>query len=80
MPCYKYALKNKIHSGFVYRYACSNCKVTEHMGISNLTRKSLKSVKQSEVSDHLLECNCSIDLLQKAYWLNAYQLNKTSPS
>ena len=32
------------------------------MGISNLTVKCLQSVKQSEVSDHLLECNCSIDL------------------
>ena len=27
------------------------------MGISNLTEKRLKSVKQSAVSDHLLECN-----------------------
>ena len=55
---------------------CSNCKVTyygktyrhfftraaEHMGISNLTGKRLKCVKQSAVSAHLLECNCSIDL------------------
>ena len=53
----------------------SNCKVTyydkiyrhfftravEHMGISNLTGQRLKCVKQSAVSDHLLECNCSID-------------------
>ena len=31
------------------------------MGISNLTGKRLKCVKQSAVSDHLLECNCSID-------------------
>ena len=31
------------------------------MGISNLTGKRLKSVKQSAVSDHLLEYNCSID-------------------
>ena len=30
------------------------------MGISNLTGKHQKSVKQSAVSDHLLECNCSI--------------------
>ena len=54
---------------------CSNCKVTyygktdrhfftraaAHMGISNLTGKRLQCVKQSAVSDHLLECNCSID-------------------
>ena len=31
------------------------------MGISNLTGKRPKSVKQSEVSDYLLECNCSLD-------------------
>ena len=31
------------------------------MGILNLIGKRLKCVKQSAVSDHLLECNCSID-------------------
>ena len=31
------------------------------MDIFNLTGKHLKGVKQSAVSDHLLECNCSID-------------------
>ena len=31
------------------------------MGISNLTGKRPKSVKQSVVSDHLFECNFSID-------------------
>ena len=31
------------------------------MGVSDLTGKRFKSVKQSAVSDHLLECNCSID-------------------
>ena len=36
-------------------------RAAEHMGISNLTGKHLKSVKQSAVPDHLLECNCSID-------------------
>ena len=54
---------------------CSNCKFTyygktyghfftraaDHMGISNLTGKHLKCAKQSAVSDHPLECNCSID-------------------
>ena len=33
----------------------------DHTGISNLNRKCLKSIKRSAVSDHLLECNCSID-------------------
>ena len=31
------------------------------MGISNLTGKRLKSVKQSAVFDQLFEYNCSID-------------------
>ena len=72
---YKDSLQKKIRSDNVYIYMCSNCKVTyygktyrhfftraaKHMGISNLTGKRLKYVKQSAVSDHLLECNCSID-------------------
>ena len=32
------------------------------MGVSNLTGKCLKCVKQLAVSDHLLEWNCSIDI------------------
>ena len=36
-------------------------RAAEHMGVSNLTGKRLKYVKQSAVSDHLLGCNCSID-------------------
>ena len=31
------------------------------MPMSNLTGKCLKSTKQSVESDHLPECNCSID-------------------
>ena len=31
------------------------------MDISNLTRNHLQSAKQSAVSDHLLEYNCSIE-------------------
>ena len=30
------------------------------MGISNLTEKRVKNVKPSAVSDHLLQCDCSI--------------------
>ena len=72
---YKDSLKKKIRYDIAYRYMCSNCEVTyygktyhhifskaaEHMSITNLTEKRLKSVKQSAVSDHLLECHCSID-------------------
>ena len=31
------------------------------MGISNLTGTRLKNVKQSAISDHLLECSCTIN-------------------
>ena len=31
------------------------------MGISNLTGKHVKNVKKSAVSDHLFQCNCTID-------------------
>ena len=31
------------------------------MGISNLTDKRVKHVKESAVSDHLLQCDCTID-------------------
>ena len=72
---YKDSLHKKICSDIIYRYMYCNCKVTyydktychfftraaEHMGISNLTEKHLKCVKQSAVSDHLLEFNCLID-------------------
>ena len=47
------------------------------MDIPNLTRKRLKSVKQSAVFDHLLECNCSMqtdhfDIL--AFYANKFRL------
>ena len=72
---FKDPLKKKIRSGITYRYTCSNCKVNyygktfchfntraaEHMGISNLTGKRLKNVKQSAISDHLLQCNCALN-------------------
>ena len=36
-------------------------RAAKHMGISNLNGKHLKSVKQSAVFDHPLECKCSVD-------------------
>ena len=71
---FKDSLKKKILSGIVYRYTCSNCKVTyygkmfrhfftrasEHMGTSNLTGKSVKNAKESAISDHLLQCDSPI--------------------
>ena len=72
---FKDSVEKKICSGIIYYYTCSNCKVTyyrkpfqhfytraaEHMGISNLTGNHLKNIKQSAISDHLLECNCAIN-------------------
>ena len=46
--------------GYFKTYQHFFTRAAEHMGISNL--KCLKCVKQSAVSDHLIECNCLIDL------------------
>ena len=72
---FKDTLNKKIRSHLVYRYSCSSCNATYygktyrhfftraagHMGISNLTSKRVKNVKESAVSDHLLQCYCAID-------------------
>ena len=71
---FKDSLDKKIRSDLIYRYTCSNCNVTyygktyrhfftraaEHMGISNLTEKRVKNMKESAVSDHPLQCDCAI--------------------
>ena len=71
---FKDSLGKKIRSDLLYRYTCSNCNVTyygktyrhfftraaEHMGISNLTEKRVKNMKESAVSDHRLQCDCVI--------------------
>ena len=72
---FKDTLNKKIRSYLVYRYSCSSCNATyygktyrhfftraaEDIGISNLTGKRVKNVKESAVSDHLLQYNCAID-------------------
>ena len=72
---FKNSLEKKICSGIIYRYTCSNCNVTyyrktfryfftraaEHMGISNLTGKHTKNIKQPAISDPLLQCNYMIN-------------------
>ena len=72
---FKDSLEIKILSGIIYRYTCSNCKVTyyrkifchfynrvaDHMRISHRIRKRLKNVERSATSDHLLQCNCAIN-------------------
>ena len=39
-------------------------RAPEYRGVSNLTGKRLKNVKDSAVSDHLLQCNYTIDFDQ----------------
>ena len=65
------SLEKSVCSRIIYRYTCSSCNVTyyrkifhrfynraaEHMGISNLTEKCLKNIKQSAISDHQFQCN-----------------------
>ena len=72
---FKDPLEKKIHPRIIYRCRCSNCNVTyygktcrhfynraaELMGISNLTGKCPKNVKQSAISGHLLECDYTIN-------------------
>ena len=72
---FKDTLDNKIRSDLVYRYTYSRCNATyygktyrhffarhaEHIGISNLIGKRVRNVNESEVSDHLLQCDCTTD-------------------
>ena len=73
--CFKDTLNKKIRSELVYRYSRSSCnaicygktyrhfftRAAEHIGILSLIDKSVKSVKESAASDHLLQCDCTID-------------------
>ena len=73
--CFKDTLDKKIRSDLVYRCSCSSCNGTyhgktyqhffiraaEHMSISDLTGKRFRNVKESAVSDHLLQCDCTFD-------------------
>ena len=51
---FKDLLENKNPSFYI--------RVAEHMGISILTGKCLKNVKHSPLSDHILQCNCTLNL------------------
>ena len=71
----KDVLPKKLCSGIVYSFKCNSyntiyygktkhhfyIRAAEHMGISHLTNKHLKNVKQSAISDHLLTCDCNIN-------------------
>ena len=80
---FKDAFNKKSHSFLVYRCKCSYCNVTyygktychffsraaEHMGFSKLTGKRLKNVKDSIVSDHLLQWIEPLILIISIFWL-----------
>ena len=51
-------LCNAIHYGKTKRHIY--VRAVEHVGISHLTNKRLKNVKQSAISDHMLTCDCNI--------------------
>ena len=69
---FKDTLDKKICSDLVYGYLCSSYNATyygktnrhfftsaaEHMSISNSAGKRVKNVKESAISDHLLQCDC----------------------
>ena len=74
MFCFKDTLDKTICSDLVYHYTCSSYSATygktyqhfftraaEHKGVSNLTGKRVKNMKESAVSNHLLQCDCIID-------------------
>ena len=68
-------LPKKLCSGIVYSFKYNSCnaiyygktkchfyvRAAEHMGISHLTNKCIKNIKQSAISDHLLTCDCNIN-------------------
>ena len=51
------------HEKFLYREKQVNTyiyvRAAEHMGILHLTDNSLKNLKQSAISDHVLICDCN---------------------
>ena len=71
---FKDSQDKKIPSDLIYRYMRSNCNITyygktyqhfftrasQHMGISKLTEKRIKNMKESAVSDHRLQRDCII--------------------
>ena len=75
-------LPKKLCSGIVYSFKYNSCnaiyygktkchfyvRAAEHMGISHLTNKRIKNIKQSAISDHLLTCDCNINFDDFTIW------------
>ena len=73
---FKDVIPKKLCSGIVYSFKCNSCntiycgkterhfyvRAAEHIGISHLTNKHLKNVKQSAILDYVLTCDCNINL------------------
>ena len=71
----KDVLPKKLCSSIVSSLQCNSCnavyygktkrqfyvRAAEDMGISHLTNKRLKNIKQSAISDHVLTCGCNIN-------------------
>ena len=76
---FKDTLNKKIRSHLVYRYSCSSCNATyygktyrhfftraaEHMGISNLTNKRVKNVKDRLLIKESLLIKCDKSVLNR---------------
>ena len=76
---FKDSLNKKIHSDVAHFYLCSSCNATyygktyrhfflraaEHVGISNLTGKRVKNMKELSLSDH--RCDCTVEYLTTSF-------------
>lgn len=72
---FKDKIPKYLSSRVVYKFTCGNCKATyigktkrhsktrycEHFGISDLTGKTVKTIKQSAISDHRKTCHSRIN-------------------
>ena len=68
---FKDKIPTNVRSHLLYKYTCNSCNAVyigetfrhqhtrfcEHMGISGLTGKEMKSKKDSAIRDHLLTCD-----------------------
>lgn len=69
---FKDKLPMMMQSGLVYKFTCASCNASyygqtirhfktracEHLGMSHLTGKILRTRKTTAISDHVLECGC----------------------
>ena len=59
---FKDTLDNKIRSDLVYHYQCSSCNATYYgKTYQHFITRAAEHMGISKVSDHLLQCDCTID-------------------